>query len=187
MADNWAVFVEGLDDLKQFDGTKQAINFYYDRSQYEDATEMKDQMQPLMIELAEILQRSTTTTDPTDFCVYATWGGRVHNDDGTFIGADIIAKQLVTYGDGSFVSGGSVYYVSDGRVIYSGSTGGITSYNPCYRTFTAEDQARIIEILQQWTAMQQQYNMSQYGTVADDGPSIGAPVDEATTETVPAG
>lgn len=169
------------------DGTKQAINFYYDRSQYEDATEMKDQMQPLMIELAEILQRSTTTTDPTDFCVYATWGGRVHNDDGTFIGADIIAKQLVTYGDGSFVSGGSVYYVSDGRVIYSGSTGGITSYNPCYRTFTAEDQARIIEILQQWTAMQQQYNMSQYGTVADDGPSIGAPVDEATTETVPAG
>lgn len=25
MADNWAVFVEGLDDLKQFDGTKQAI------------------------------------------------------------------------------------------------------------------------------------------------------------------
>lgn len=25
MADRWAVFVEGLDDLKQFDGTKQAI------------------------------------------------------------------------------------------------------------------------------------------------------------------
>lgn len=169
------------------DGTKQAINFYFDRSQYEDATEMKNQMQPLMNELAAILQRSKTTTNPSDFCVYASWGGRVHNDDGTFIGADILAKQATTYGDGSFVSGGSIYFVSDGSIIYGGVSGSITCYNPSYRTFTPEDQARMIEILREWTEIQQEYNKSQYGSLPEDGPSIGTSAPESTTDAVPAG
>lgn len=176
-----------LYNVPMSDGTERSISFYFDRSPYDDAVDMKDQMQPLMNELAKILLRSTPTIDPNGFCVFANWGGRVHNDDGTFIGADVLAQQLVTRSDGSFVSGGSVYYVSDGRTIYSGVSGGITSYNPCYRAFTPEDQARVIEILQQWEEIQEQYNITRYGSQPNEGPSIGAATVLPEADTVPAG
>ena len=140
-----------------------------------------------MNELADILVRSEQTTNPNDFCAYTNWGGRVHKDDGTYYGEDVFVNQPTTNADGSFVSGGSVYYVSDGSVIYSAISGSITSYNPCYRTFTPEDHARIIEILQQWTEIQEEYNMSQYGSVTDESPSIGATVPGSLTDATPAG
>ena len=155
------------------DGTKQTLSFYFDRSPYDNTTDMKDQLQPLVNEFVSILQRSKPTTNPTDLCTLVSWGGRMHNDDGTYIGADVIAQQPATNSDGSFVSGGSIYYVSDGRVISGGSIGAINAYNPCFRAFSEADQARLIEIFQQWKALQDQYNYTVYGSKPIDGPSIG--------------
>lgn len=155
------------------DGTKQALSFYFDRAYGENAVELKDQLQPLMNELAEILLRSEPTINPNDFCVYATWGGRVHKEDGTYYGAEIIAQQMASSTDGVFVSGGGIYRVSNGNVFYTGASGSLTSYNPSYRAFSAQDQARMIEVLQQWKAMQDQYNFAIYGGEPDGGPSIG--------------
>lgn len=169
------------------DGSKQAISFYFDRAFGENMVEMKDQLQPYLIELAEIMQRSKPTTNPNDFCVYATWSGRVLKADGTFYGAEILANQPATNADGSFVSGGSVYYVSNGNVIYGGISGAIMSSNPCYRSFTAQDQARVIEILQQWKALQDQYNYTIYGSKPEEGPSIGGNLPTNATESTTAG
>ncbi|MBA4347744.1 MAG: hypothetical protein C0413_02715 [Clostridiales bacterium] len=167
------------------DGTKQTMSFYLDRSPNDPAAELKDQMQPLMNEFAEILLRSKPTTNPNDFCVFTAWGGRVHNDDGTFIGGDIIARQYASSGN-SFVSGGSVYFVSNGNVLYGGISGGISAYNPSFRSFTPEDQARVIEILQQWKSKQDEYNFTMYGGTPIEGPSIGEKYTAAPTPT-PAG
>lgn len=166
------------------DGTKQTMSFYFDRSPSDPTAELKDQMQPLMEELAAIMLRSAPTTDPKSFCVYTTWGGRVHNDDGTFIGEDIIKQQYASSGN-SFVSGGSVYYVSNGDVLYGGLSGGISAYNPSFRSFSPADEARVIEILRQWKTMQDEYNYSMYGGTPTDGPSIGsepAATSEPTTQ-----
>ena len=169
------------------DGTKQALSFYFDRSAGDGAADMKDQLQPLFNEFAAIAQRSTPTTNPDDFCVYMTWGGRVHKDDGTFYGADILASLPATAGNTSFVSGGSIYYVSDGSVIYGGIGGAISSYNPSYRSFSPADQARVIEIMQQWKAVQDQYNYTIYGNKPEEGPSIGSKQAVSTPEPTPAG
>ncbi len=170
------------------DGTKQTMSFYFDRSPYDNTVEMKDQLQPLVSEFVSLLLRSTPTTNPNDFCVLVTWGGRMHNEDGTFVGADIIAQQPTTNSDGSFVSGGSVYYVSDGRVIYGGISGAINAYSPCYRTFSSADQARLIEIFQQWKSIQDQYNYTMYGSKPTDGPSIGTePIPTTQAEDQPVG
>jgi hypothetical protein len=154
------------------DATKQTMSFYFDRSPNDPAAELKDKMQPLMNEFAEILLRSKPTTNPNDFCVFTTWGGRVHNDDGTFIGGDIIAQQYASSGN-SFVSGGSVYFVSNGDVLYGGISGGISAYNPSFRSFAPADEARVIEILRQWKTMQDEYNFTMYGGTPIDGPEIG--------------
>lgn len=167
------------------DGTKQTMSFYYDRSPNDSAAELKNQMQPLMNELAAIMLRSTPTANPSDFCVYTTWGGRVHNDDGTFIGGDIIAQQYVSSGN-SFVSGGSVYFVSNGDVLYGGISGAVNAYNPSFRSFSPQDQARVIEILQQWKEMQDEYNYSMNGGTPTDGPMIGQKI-AGTPEPTPAG
>lgn len=168
------------------DGSKQSISFYFDRSTGDGASDMKDQLQPLMNEMAAILLRSEVTANPNDLCVYVSWGGRVHRDDGSFIGEEVIANQPSTNGDGTFVSGGNIYYVSNGSVRYAGISGAINSYSPSYRSFSPADQARMIEILQQWKAVQDQYNYTVYGSVPEDGPTIG---DKPTlaTEAVPAG
>ena len=169
------------------DGTKQAMSFYYDSSTGNGESEMNATLQPLMNELAAIMLRSTPTTNPNDFCVFTNWSGRVHKADGTFYGADIIASQTVTGGNSTFVSGGSIYYVSDGSVVYSGLNGAINSYNPNYRTFSSADQARVIEILQQWKVVQDQYNYTAYGSTPADGPSIGDTRVYATPSPTPVG
>jgi hypothetical protein len=110
----------------------------------------------------------------------------VHQDDGSFVGEEVIAMQPSTNGDGSFVSGGSIYYVSNGSVRYGGISGAINSYNPSYRSFSAADQARMIEILQQWKAVQDQYNYTVYGSIPEDGPTIGD-MPTLAMEAVPAG
>jgi len=167
------------------DGTKQAMSFYFERSAGENGGEIKDQLQPLMDELAGIMLRSKPTTDPNSFCVFANWSGRVHREDGTFYGAEVLAEQFATDGD-SFVSGGSVYYVSDGSVMYGGLSGAITSYNPCYRAFSPADQARLVEILRQWQALQEQYNFAVYGGAPYESLSIGGNI-AATPTPAPAG
>ncbi len=167
------------------DGSKQTMSFYFDRSANDGAAELKNQMQPLMEEFVTILLRSTPTSNPYDFCVLTTWGGRMHNDDGTYIGADVIEKLYASSGN-TFVSGGSVYFVSNGDVLYGGISGAISAYNPSFRSFSPEDEARIIQILQQWKTMQDEYNYSMYGGTPIEGPSIGSESAE-TPETTPAG
>lgn len=155
------------------DGTRQTMSFYFDRSPNDGASDLKNQMQSLMEEFVAILLRSTPTTNPSDFCVYTTWSGRVHNDDGTFIGQDVIEKLYASSGN-TFVSGGSIYFVSNGDVLYGGLSGSISAYNPSFRSFSPEDEARVIQILQQWKTMQDEYNYSMYGGTPVEGPSIGS-------------
>ena len=170
------------------DGTKQSISYYFNRSANDNSMQnLNDQLQPLMNELASILTRSKPTTNPNDFCAFVNWGGRVQKEDGTYYGADILASMPTTYGDGSFVSGGNVYYVSNGSVCYAGQSGAITSSDPSYRTFTAEDQARLVEILKQWKTLQDEYNYTTYGGTIEDGPTIGSVQDFAMPSPTPAG
>ncbi|MDD4311292.1 MAG: ABC transporter permease [Eubacteriales bacterium] len=169
------------------DGSKQAISFYYNRSYGDYMAELNEQLQPLMNELADIMLRSTPTTNPSDFCAYTNWSGRVHKDDGTYYGEDILASLPATNSDGTFVSGGSVYYVSDGSIQYSGPSGAITSYNPSYRAFSKADQARLIEILQQWKTLQEEYDSSVYGSKPIDGPAIGIQDNMALPSPAPVG
>ncbi len=170
------------------DGTKQAISFYYNRSANDTSMQsLNDQLQPLMNELAAILSRSKQTTNPSDFCAFVNWGGRVHKTDGTYYGADVIASMPSTYGDGTFVSGGNIYYVSNGSVRYVGPNGAINSYDPSYRTFTAEDQTRLVEILKQWKTLQDDYDNTTYGGTIIDGPTIGLPQNFAMPSPTPVG
>jgi len=170
------------------DGTKQAISYYFSRSANDNGMQnLNDQLQPLMNELAAIMTRSKTTTNPNDFCAYIDWVGRVHKEDGTFYGADILAKMPTTYGDGSFVSGGDIFYVSNGNVRYMGPSGAINSNNPSYRTFSAADQTRLVEILKQWKTLQDEYNNSTYGGTDTNGPTIGGEPDFAMPSPTPAG
>ena len=169
------------------DGTRQSMSFYYNRSYGDYETSINKELQPLMNELADIMLRSTPTTNPNDFCVYTNWSGRVHKDDGTYYGAEILAKLPSTNDDGTFVSGGSVYYVSDGTVQYSGPSGAIMSYDPSYRSFSEEDQARLIEILQQWKTLQNEFEHTVYGSDTTDEPAIGVQTDPSMPTPTPAG
>ena len=170
------------------DGTKQAISYYFNRSANDNNMQnLNDQLQPLMNELATILTRSTPTTNPNDFCAYANWNGRVHKADGTFYGADIMSEFPSTYGDGTYVSGGNIYYVSNGSVRYLGPNGAINSNNPSYRSFSAADQARLVEILKQWKTLQDAYDNNTYGGTPTDGPTIGSSQDYAMPSPTPVG
>ena len=170
------------------DGTKQAISYYFNRSANDNSMQsLNDQLQPLMNELAAILARSKQTTNPNDFCAFVNWGGRVHKTDGTYYGEDVLADIPTTYGDGTFVSGGSIYYVSNGSVRYMGPNGAITSYDPSYRAFSPEDQARLVEILKQWKTLQDEYNNATYGGTIVDGPTIGGVQEYALPSPTPVG
>ena len=52
--------------------------------------------------------------------------------------------------------GNSMYYASYGSAIQYMSVGTVVSYNPCYRSFSAEDEARVIELLKQWQQIQKE-------------------------------
>ena len=78
-------------------------------------------------------------------------------------------------GDVLFTSwGNSVYYASDGSAMQYMSVGTVVSYNPCYRSFSAEDEARVIELLKQWQEIQRevQFNYN-YGDSAPADPNAG--------------
>ncbi len=67
---------------------------------------------------------------------------------------------------------GDVVYTSDGTAMYVSRNGSIYSYNPCYRVFAPEDEARVLEILEQWRILNRTYYYTSDGV--DDGePSIG--------------
>jgi hypothetical protein len=169
------------------DGTKQAISYYFNRSTNDNMQSIKEQLQPLMNELAGMLARSTPTTNPNDLCAYVNWSGRVHKTDGTYYGADIIAKQPVTQGDGSFVSGGNIYFVSNGVARFIGPSGAINSNYPSYRVFAAADQARLVELLKQWKTLQDEYDYNLYGSKPTDGPTIGSTQEYAMPSPTPVG
>ncbi len=149
------------------DGSKQSSSFYYDKYSYSDDSTSLD-CSDLIAELIEILNRSTPTTDPNDFCVYTTWSGRALGADGSYIGAEAMVYPNLATGSDLYASYGDVVYTSNGSTIYVGRNGSIYSYNPNYRSFTAVDQARVIQILNEWQDRQKAWSYS-YDEDTDDG------------------
>jgi len=135
-------------------GAKQTLSFYYNRGRYyqsDDAYIMK--IQPIMLELAQILSRSLPTSDPNSMFAYSNWSGRALGDDGAYIGADVMAEYAASNGNG-ISTNGNVFYTSNGSLHYSSDNGSIVSYNPSFRAFSAEDEARVIKLLKQWQQLQ---------------------------------
>jgi len=148
------------------DGSKQASSFYYSKYAYSDTSSSLD-CSDLAAELVELLNRSTPTTDPNAFCIYTTWSGRAMGEDGVYIGADAMVYPNVATDSDLYASYGNMVLTSDGSTIYVGQHGSIYSYNPCYRSFTAVDEARVIQILNEWQERQKVWSYSYDET--DDG------------------
>ena len=169
------------------DGAKQVQYNYYSRSAT-DQTNLNSPFAPVANELIEILSRSKPTTDPNSLNCYFSWSGRALDANGSYIGAAEIAKQQASYGNamasGADVLysswGNSMYYASDGSAIQYMSVGTIVSYNPCYRSFSAEDEARVIELLKQWQEIQRQVQFNY------DETSNVAPADTTVTHSIQA-
>lgn len=159
-----------LYNIPMSDGTKQFNTFYYNRSAT-DETILNSSFSPLAKELIDIISRSEPTSDPNRLSVFLSWSGRAVDQEGEYIGADVIARQYASSG-GAFASGNNpygsagnvVYYTSSGYPVYYNMDGTIASYNPSYRAFSPADEARVIEILKEWTELQKQLQFS-YGDV----------------------
>jgi len=149
------------------DGTKQFTSIYYSRSAT-DTTIFNSSFSALANELIDIISRSKPTTNPNALSVYMTWNGRAVDEDGAYIGADVIARLYASSGGGyasgsgsPFASAGNImYYTSSGYPVYYNMDGTIASYNPSYREFSATDQARVVEILKEWMDLQKQLQFS---------------------------
>ena len=82
--------------------------------------------------------------------------------EGSFIGEEIIRQQAASASDAVATGmalpnttwGNVVYYSSGGNASYYAGDGTIISYNPSYRSFSAADEARMVEILKEWQALQ---------------------------------
>ena len=61
------------------------------------------------------------------------------------------------------------------------------SYDLSYRSFSQEDQTRLIEILQQWKTLQDEFEHTVYGSNPTDGPDIGVQTDPSMPTPTPAG
>ncbi|MEA5049025.1 MAG: hypothetical protein VB034_10530 [Eubacteriales bacterium] len=152
-------------------GTKQFKSFYFNRSIGEQS-EYDIAIKPLANELIDIISRSQPTTDPNALCVYMNWGGRAYDENGQYIGKEVIAEQAASMGNavasGSSIPfsswGNVVYYASDGSPVYYASDGTIASMNPSYRTFSSEDAVRVVEILKEWQELQKKQNIYDDGT-----------------------
>lgn len=145
------------------DGSDAMLTYYYGRYAA-DTSDKSAAYYPPVSEIIEILKRSTPTNDPNGICVFVTWSGRAENEDGTLVGEGVIPYSLVTAGDATngntYVTPGYAYYSSNGNVLYVGiDEGVIYSYNGCYRSFTPEDEARIIELLSEWRSIQLQVGL----------------------------
>lgn len=164
-------------------GTRQFNSFYYNRSMT-DQTDYNTSFSPLVDELVEILSRSEPTADPNALCCYFTWSGRAFEADGSYVGEEAIRQQAASSGntmasDTSMLYsswGNVVYYTSSGNPMYYTNSGTVVSYNPSYRAFNAEDEARVVELLKQWQTLQKelQYSYS-YGDSATDEITIENP------------
>ena len=165
-------------NIPMSDGTKQFNTFYYTRSGT-DETIMNSAFAPLAKELIEIVSRSEPTNDPTRLSVFTTWSARAVDQKGEYIGADVIARQYASSG-GGYASGnrpyGSagnvVYYTSSGYPVYYNMDGTVASYNPNYRALSPADEARIIEILKEWTDLQKELQFN-YGDTYQEPVTIG--------------
>ncbi len=151
------------------DGSVQMRSFYFG-AYANDTNNYYAPFMPLMKEINEILLRSEPSADPGKLFVYVNWSGRALGDDGSFVGADIMAANAASAGNGSATSG-VLFFASDGVAVYPSNSGSIISYNPSYRAFTPEDQARLVELLRQWQKLQ--YEVSSSASVGDNDPLIG--------------
>lgn len=174
------------------DGSKQSTSFYYSRYACNDYSSSVD-CSDLIEELVEILNRSTPSNDPNDFLVYTSWSGRAMGEDGNYIGADAMVYPNLTTDSNLYVSYGDVVYTSDGSVVYVGRNGSIYSYNPNYRSFTAVDQARVVQILNEWKDREKSWSYASEGVddsdIMDESglATFEAPVAIATPTPAPVG
>ncbi len=173
-------------------GAKKFNSFYYSRSAT-DTTILNSSYESLANELIEIISRSTPTTDPNSLCVYLNWSGRAIDQSGEYIGADIIAKLRASSGNATRASasvsalvswGDVVYYTSGGSPSYYSNDGSIVSLNPSYRSFSAADEARVIEILKEWQALQKELQFS-YSDASSEDIVISGPLPTPTPVPTP--
>ena len=102
--------------------------------------------------------------------------------DHEYIGADLMVYPVSTYGNSIYGTYGDVVYTSSGTAMYVNRDGSIYSYNPSYRTFAPEDEARVLEILEQWRILNRTYSYPTDG-VSDAEPSIGGVFQPVPTPT----
>ena len=167
-----------LYNIPMSDGTKQFNTYYYNRSAT-DETILNSSFASLAKELIEIISHSEPTSDPTRLSIFTTWSARAVDQKGEFIGADVIARQYASSG-GGYASGNNpygsagnvVYYTSSGYPVYYNMDGTVASYNPNYRAFSPADEARVIEILKEWTDLQKQLQFN-YGDSYQEPVTIG--------------
>lgn len=163
-------------------GSRQFNSFYYSRSAT-DTTRLNSPFEPLADELFDIISRSEPTNDPNAFSVFFSWSGRATDENGKYVGQEIIDKLAVEASNADATSSGLpysswgnvVYYSSGGNPMYYYGDGTIVSYNPCYRAFSDADESRVIELLQQWKALQKElqfnYDESAPGEITIQNPS----------------
>mgnify|MGYP000869352536 FL=1 len=160
-----------LYNLPFSDDTKQSMSFYYSRYGG-DTSNSNGQYVELAKELTKLLLKSKPTTDPNALCIYTQWSGRAMGANHEYIGANEMIYPVSTYSEAYPGTYGDVVYASDGTAMYVSRNGSIYSYNPCYRVFAPEDEARVLEILEQWRILNRTYYYTSDGV--DDGePSIG--------------
>ncbi len=131
-----------LYNLPFSDDTKQCVSFYYNRYGG-DTSNTNSQYTELAKEISKLLLKSKPTTDPNSLCVYVQWSGRAMGKNHEYIGADSMVYPVTTYSNSIFGTYGDVVYTSYGTAMYVNRNGSIYSYNPSYRTFAPEDEARV--------------------------------------------
>ncbi len=170
-----------LYNLPFSDDTKQCVSFYYNRYGG-DTSNTNSQYTELAKEISKLLLKSKPTTDPNSLCVYVQWSGRAMGKNHEYIGADSMVYPVTTYSNSIFGTYGDVVYTSYGTAMYVNRNGSIYSYNPSYRTFAPEDEARVLEILEQWRILNRTYSYASDG-VSDVAPSIGGILQPVPTPT----
>lgn len=164
-------------NIPMSDSSKQSYSFYY--SPYASDTSGSTEIyHAVAAELAEMVERSTPTTDPTSLCVYVQWSARAMGPDGRYIGADVM-RYAATKSDGASASEGDIVYSSGGTPMFIRDSSSIYSYNPCYREFAEDDQARLLELLSEW----REINRTWYYPDTDDEPTIASSGSDASLAT----
>lgn len=126
------------------DGSRYSRTIYANWNGYGgQVSQPEEEHRRLVGELIEILPRSIPTENPRSLCIFPQWSGRAMGADGRYIGDGVI----------SFASNGNnIMFSSDGSSTYAVPDYTIYGYNPQYRAFTPEDEARVIRIINEWVA-----------------------------------